>query len=352
MERFNQRVASCLAELAREGRARQPTIVALWDGRAEAERAPGDVRLDACGGSKVRAVLCVLRAVLRERPDVVLFGHVLLVPLAAAVGLLRPGARRILFAHGIEVWEPPSRLRGLIVERCVDAVVSVSRFTAERMQQAYGLGPGRFRLLANAVDPPSRDLTHLPFPTEGRFRLLTVTRLDRRDAYKNVDKVVQALPSVLAEFPDTHYYVVGEGDARAGLEALASRLGVTRHVHFTGRLEDPHRDALSKDCHLFVLPSTGEGFGIAFLEAWRHGLPVICGDRDAATEVVQDSVSGLCVAPEPEAIGAAVKRLLGDPDRMRAMGEAGRTRALREYSHARFLASLGGILNGGGACAG
>jgi glycosyltransferase involved in cell wall biosynthesis len=87
------------------------------------------------------------------------------------------------------------------------------------------------------------------------------------------------------------------------------------------------------------MPSLKEGFGIVYLEAWRHGMPVLAGDRDAGREVVEHGVDGVVVDPTSEhAIADGIVRLLSDRDAAARMGEAGRRKLHREYSHQRFAA--------------
>lgn len=93
-----------------------------------------------------------------------------------------------------------------------------------------------------------------------------------------------------------------------------------------------------------MLPSTQEGFGIVFLEAWLHGLAVVAADAGAAPELLGDGRAGVCVAPEPQVIARAVSDLLADGPRRRAMAEEGWRRATGRYSHERFRGRLGEIL--------
>jgi glycosyltransferase involved in cell wall biosynthesis len=230
-----------------------------------------------------------------------------------------------------------------VVGACIDEVASVSRLTARRMAAGYRFPDSKFRLLPNAVDPPGSVPAR---PTVGRPpRLLTVARLSLKDRYKGCDRVLHALPRVLAEVPGARYDIVGDGPLRPELEQLAERLGVRRAVRFLGYVDDDQLEAIYRQARLMVMPSTGEGFGIVFLEAWKHGLPVVAGNRDASREVVEDGVTGLCVDPEsPEEIGQAVVRLLADPDYAARLGTQGYRTLLERYTHEKFRDNLREIL--------
>jgi glycosyltransferase involved in cell wall biosynthesis len=347
MERFNRRVVRALGELRDAGGVGEVALVALWDDPAHGGAVPRGVRFLPGGSGKVRTLVTFARAVARLRPAVVVYGSVMLVPLAALARVVSPRSRHLLFVHGIEVWERPGAATRWLVRALVSRVISVSRFTAERMQAAYGLGAQAFRLLPNAVDARPARAAARPAAARPRAttrRLLTVSRLSRQDDYKNVDKVILAMPAILRAFPDAHYDVVGDGDWRPALAALADAAGVAERVHFRGWVDDEARDALYAECDVFVLPSTREGFGIVFLEAWQHGVPVIASNRDAAREVVSDGADGFCVDPAPAAIAGAVCALLADPPRRAAMGARGRAKVERAFGHDRFRETLGALL--------
>ncbi len=347
MERFNQRVVRCLLEPG-DG-CPDGLVIALWDGQAQRRLAPAPGRFLAGGRSKLRTVLRFAWELWRRRPEAVLYGHVLLSPLALLARLLSPRSRNLLVAHGAEVWREPFRKRIPIWQKLavlggVDEVVSVSRFTASRMSRAFGLPLSRFRLLPNAVDADgaARSLR----PRRGAEpRLLTVTRLGRKDHYKGCDKVIRALARVLEQAPGAHYEIVGDGALRPMLERLAAECGVRDRVHFHGYVDDGELERLYEGADLMIMPSTGEGFGIVYLEAWKHALPVIAGDRDAGAEVVAHGVDGLCVDPSSvEEIAGALIALLRNRAAAAEMGRNGLRKVLGGYTHEHFRRNLGEIL--------
>ena len=350
LERFNQRVVRCLAEMGSSG-GLESRIVALWDTPEQAIRTPRVARCMPGASSKVRTAARFLWHAWRMQPDVILYGHVLLSPLAPLARLLSPRSRHLLFVHGREVWLAPFRSRippweRLAVGHWIDRVAAVSRLTAARMGQAYGLPESRFHILPNAVDaPPESCRANEPNRPTQELRLLTVTRLGRQDRYKGCDKVIRAMPRVLSEVPGARYHLVGDGPLRPELERLSGELGVRDQVRFHGYVDDRALERIYEEAHLLVMPSSGEGFGIVFLEAWKHGLPVIVGNHDASAEVVTHGVNGLCVDPEsvPE-IAQAVLTLLKDRGKARAMGQRGYQTVLERYTHDDFRRTLAGML--------
>jgi glycosyltransferase involved in cell wall biosynthesis len=88
---------------------------------------------------------------------------------------------------------------------------------------------------------------------------------------------------------------------------------------------------------LLVHPVRWEGFGLVLLEAMLAGLPVVASRVSSVPEIVLEGETGLLVPPDdPAALAAAVNALLGDPERTRVLGEAGRARAKAEFSVERM----------------
>ena len=127
---------------------------------------------------------------------------------------------------------------------------------------------------------------------------MSVSRLASSERYKGNDRVIRALPSVLTRYPDALYLVVGDGDDRPRLEALAAELGVTEKVRFVGLVSSEELPDYFRVADVFVMPSTGEGFGIVFLEAMACGIPVIGGNKDGSLDALADGVLGFAVDPE------------------------------------------------------
>lgn len=344
MERFNRRFLRSSADLISDTRLDAATAIVLWDRAEDSDKAPDPVELLGCNDNKWKTLWSFLRTLIRSHPTIIVYGHVLLVPLAPLAKLLRPRSNQVLLAHGYEVWDRPGPLSRWLVRTFIDVVGAVSDYTADRMALAYGLPKDRFVKLINAVDtddfqaPAEADLP-------GSFNLLTVARLHPRDREKHVDAVISALPMVLEGHPRTHLFVVGDGPLRTELERIAHSRGVSDHVHFLGTVDDDVRETLYAGTDLFVLPSVQEGFGIVYLEAWRHSLPVIAGNGGAAPEVVTEGVTGLVVEPEPSAVAGAISILLSDDALRQRLGAAGRQRVLMDFSHERFTAAVGDLLS-------
>ena len=125
------------------------------------------------------------------------------------------------------------------------------------------------------------------------------------------------------------------------IDALVRRLGIGANVRFMGRVEDEALVELYRCHHLFAAPSY-EGFGIAYLEAQRYGLPVIALTTGAAREVVFDGQTGVLIPPgDGAALTGALTRFCGDRELLAALGMAAR---LRYTLHPTWAESMAGAV--------
>jgi phosphatidylinositol alpha-1,6-mannosyltransferase len=153
------------------------------------------------------------------------------------------------------------------------------------------------------------------------------------------------MPSISQRIDDAFYVVAGDGTDRGRLEALAKELGVESRVRFTGQVQDDQLASLYHTSDLFVLPSTGEGFGIVFLEAMFYAKCCIGARAGATPEVIEDGETGVLVDLEqPDGLADAISSLLGDEERRKRMGAAGQQRLAAEFSQAIFAERLQSIL--------
>jgi glycosyltransferase involved in cell wall biosynthesis len=275
-------------------------------------------------------------------------GHVNLLPLAALVRCLRPKLPILLFVHGDEVWNDPriSREKHWFEPwflRAVTKIASVSTFTAETMAREFNVPLTKFSLLPNAVDP----LKSLPdMNMREEAVILTMTRLGPGDREKNVGQMVRAVAKLMQIRPALKYEIAGDGPLRPEIEALASDLGASDRVKFLGFVTDAALDAAYTRATVFALPSSKEGFGIVYLEAWQHGLPVICGSKGASKEIVTDGVDGFVVDPEDISMLAdRLNLLLSRPELAKAMGESGRRKVEANFLDPAFRRNLDRLID-------
>lgn len=181
----------------------------------------------------------------------------------------------------------------------------------------------------------------------GKRVLLSVGRLQPR---KGFDTVLRALRRLSEEKRDVVFVLVGDGPDRGRLESLARELGVTSHTVFAGSVSDAELAALYARADVFAMPSRTEGdsiegFGLVFVEAGANGVPVIGGRSGGIPEVVHDGENGLLVDPlDPDALAAAIARVLDDPALAARFGAEGRRLAREVFTFDAMCAALVGAL--------
>jgi phosphatidylinositol alpha-1,6-mannosyltransferase len=240
--------------------------------------------------SRISYSLAAVRTALSQPVDVVFCGHLFMAPLAALIKRLKR-AKLIVQTHGIEAWPQPSKAQRAAVETA-DLVLCVSRHTRATVLSWAAVDPERVLVLPNTVreafTPGDGAARRSCLGIEGKHVLLSVGRLDSRQRYKGQDRVIAVIPDLIKRGYDIHYLVVGEGDDRPRLEALAHNTKVSERVHFLGAIELASLVETYRAADLFVLPSIGEGFGIAFLEAMASGTTAlgigVAGAKDALVD--------------------------------------------------------------------
>jgi phosphatidylinositol alpha-1,6-mannosyltransferase len=296
------------------------------------------------------ATILVVFATVR-RPKVIISTHVHFGPVAYALShILR--IPFVLVAHGVEIDPQLSALRRRAL-RGAQAVWSVSRWTRSRLV-AVGVREGAIHLLPDTVSQERFDIGSRNAELVARHSLagderviLTVARLVAAEGYKGCDRVLMALPAILRAEPSVRYLIVGTGDDVIRLRRLAESLGVDRHVTFCGFVPDDELPAYYRLADVFAMPSTGEGFGIAFLEALASGVPVLGGNRDGTTDALADGELGLLVDPDSvDAISKGVVSLLrGEGPPLWFDRQLLRARCLQRFGEAPFRRRVHDALN-------
>ncbi len=156
---------------------------------------------------------------------------------------------------------------------------------------------------------------------------------------KGHDTLLGALAGLRRRLPGARLLVVGEGELRPRLEALATELGVREAVVFTGFLQDVRPAVGAMD--VSVLPSLFEGMGRVLLEAMAMGLPVVASRVGGIPDVVDDGVTGLLVPPgDGPALTRALETMLTDGALAARMGAAGRARVDERFGARAMAASI------------
>jgi glycosyltransferase involved in cell wall biosynthesis len=179
------------------------------------------------------------------------------------------------------------------------------------IQRRFGMWP---ELRSAVLYPPAPQRAYRCDGYGGPFLFLS-----RLEPLKRADLAIRAL-AVLGERASLE--IVGDGVERAGLERLATELGVAGRVAFAGRLSDDETLARLARCRAVVFPPLLEDFGFVTVEAFASRKAVItCVDSGGPAELVRDDVNGYACEPTPESLAAAMRKLLDDsalPERLGA----------------------------------
>jgi glycosyltransferase involved in cell wall biosynthesis len=298
--------------------------------------------LGLVGARRVPALVRLLR---RERPAV--FHAHMSSPVACKWALAAAVLARVPAVLGtvqVGEYEPPNRsayrqLRALAGR--VGRYLAVSRAIADELVERLGWPTAKIEVSYNAVDVERTVVAAPPGLREQlggsatRPLVLTPARLDAQKGHR-------VLLEAAAEVPDACFLLAGDGPEREGLEALARELGLEGRVRFLGRREDVPQLLAAAD--VFALPSLYEGSSLAVLEAMAAGIPVVSSAIGGTDELIEDGRSGLLVPPgEAEALAAALRRLLGDPELGRQLAARARERVEEDLTRERMAARVTGV---------
>jgi len=292
--------------------------------------------------------------------DTVLFGA------AAPLGLITPALRKagvtrtVALTHGHEAgWAALPGARSLL--RRIGSEVDTLTYLGEyfRTRLASALTPAAAARMVRLA--PGVDMAEFRPGAGGaaiRERLglgdrPTVLCVSRMVPRKGQDTLIKAWPKVHAEVPDALLLLVGDGPYRPKLEQLASHLGITKHVIFTGPVSWSELPAHYDAADLFAMPCRTrrggldvEGLGIVYLEASATALPVIGGDSGGAPDAILDGETGYVVPGGDEtAVANRAIELLTDPVMAKAMGERGMAWVREEWRWEVVAARLEEILS-------
>ncbi len=278
------------------------------------------------------------------RPDVVHTQHMAAF-LDAALATRLAGVGALVHTDHSKYY-PTEKRRYLLAERVLsglaDAFCAVSRHTRRELAQHEGIPESRIEVVYNGFDfealPGERDRAEirsaLGIPPDAPV-LGAIARLEWQ---KGLDLLVAAMPRVLRQLPAARAVIVGGGSREEELRRQIEELGLGRRVHLAGWRTDATRFLAAID--LFVMSSNFEGMPIALLEAMAMSLPILATAVGGVPEMVEDDVSGRLMRDrDPHSFGRTAAEMLGDAERLRRYGRAGRQRYERDFRVASMVDS-------------
>jgi phosphatidylinositol alpha-1,6-mannosyltransferase len=281
------------------------------------------------------------RVLTKEKPTMVVFGHLDMRLYPFALCLLERELPYGILAHGLDFPHLPNRKNDLIrrgsMLKGAKWIAANSRYT-KSLVEIWGLPRSRIRIVHPPIAEEAIRLSANLEPVHRDGNELNLVTLCRLVKGKGIDIVLQALRILTARGIPYLYLIGGEGIERKFLEALVDELGLRSRVRFLGYTTGEEKWGLLRNSDVFVMPSRPEsnwveGFGIAFIEAAAFGLPAV-GTREAGIpDAVVDGETGILVPREsPEDLAEALTFLYRNPEKRREMGRAGMERARRQFS--------------------
>src|SRR5262249_26099384 len=169
----------------------------------------------------------------------------------------------------------------------------------------------------------------------------TVGCVARLAPHRGHETLIRGFALLLPRHPDARLVLVGKGELRSSLETFVHAQGLTQQVLFAG-YRDRDLPAVLDALDVFTLLGAGSDESCrAALEAMASGRPVVARRTGGVGEAGADGETGLLVDDDrPESVAAALLALIEDPARARAMGEAGRRRALSRFTRDQHAAQV------------
>jgi phosphatidylinositol alpha-1,6-mannosyltransferase len=245
-----------------------------------------------------------------------------------------------VWIHGIEVWDElrSDRLKAAHRMGWMITNTNFTRQKAARYDKIFE--SAHVCWLATSEDEAPAVAAALTGPPS----VLILGRLDDA-AYKGHKELIDAWPSVVDAVPGARLVVVGTGPSLERHRSLAAASQAAEFIDMVGFVPESEMSEHWKRTVLFAMPSRGEGFGLAYIEAMRWGIPVIASIHDAGQEVNIHNETGLNIDLDVKTdLRDSIVELLRDRNLARRMGAAGQLRWRTHFSYSAFRRRFSGEL--------
>jgi glycosyltransferase involved in cell wall biosynthesis len=203
------------------------------------------------------------------------------------------------------------------VSRKLSKIITVSECAREDISREFNIPRQRFKVVPNGINTE----LFYPLPEIKRENNHIIVTNSADMPLKGLDYLLKAVKKVSITHP-VNLTVVGEPKKNSRIVKLIKDLDIGRQVTFTGRIDNVNFVRFYARATMAVIPSLYEGFGLPAGEAMACGVPVISTSGGALPEVVGDA--GLVIPPgDFLALAAAIKELLDNPEKAKALGQAG-----------------------------
>jgi glycosyltransferase involved in cell wall biosynthesis len=206
-------------------------------------------------------------------------------------------------------------------------IVTVSRYSSEKIAQFYSVDKAKIRIVPNGVDPQrfrpveNGEKIKRQIGISNKQCVLFVGRLIPR---KGLPFLIEAAKHIVKERSETAFVVVGNGPLKNHLVSYLKKINLSGNFVFLGDVKEDVLPALYNCADVFALPSIQEGQGIALLEAQATAKPVVAFNVGGVHEAMLDKETGLLVKPDSHELADAILKLLSSRSLREKMGSKGR----------------------------
>jgi phosphatidyl-myo-inositol dimannoside synthase len=296
---------------------------------------------------KVRFATKVLASQVGKDFDWFFFDH--LGPATVQAFLPRPVRRPYgIFLHSVEVWRDLNDIQIRTLKKATVRIAN-SNYTAQRTLAVHReIGsievchlslPPDVGCESTGVNVGGGELA-VDYSIVDRIQskaVLIVGRMMSSERHKGHEQLIRAWPSVKIQVPDAQLVIVGRGDDLSRLKGLADETGHRRDILFAEWVNDRTLNEIYHRAAVFAMPSSGEGFGLVFLEAMKRRLPCIASCSDASREIVVDGETGFLVdQSDREQVSYRIVTLLKDRFLRTSFGCAGFERVNTHFCFEKF----------------
>lgn len=236
-----------------------------------------------------------------QKPQLVITTHIHFSVLAYLAKILFK-IKYVIVAHGLEINSRISKFQ-LIALNNSEKIISVSRWTQNRLLQ-LGVNINKIVIIGNTAPEKifhpkysTKNLRYFYKIKSNEKIILTVSRLDKMEKYKGYDFIIKAMVKLIKKFKNIKYLIVGGGNDQERIKILIKKLKLEKSILLCGFVPDNKLPYYYCLADVFALPSTGEGFGIVFLESMLSGTPVVGGNKDGSIDAISDGYLGKLINP-------------------------------------------------------
>jgi glycosyltransferase involved in cell wall biosynthesis len=293
-----------------------------------------------------RGTRSLLQIIRREQPDIVCSNGIH----AALCGALAARRARVPHIWIVRDWHTP-RIVSFLLGRLSARIIAPSRALGEQTPLTRR-ARSRLTIIPNAIDPeelrPARS-TVLQKEFNVPQSALAVGMVAQLLPWKNHALFIRSAALVTGS-PDAYFFIIGSDPWNAHprygeeLRALATRLGVSERIIFTGYRRDIA--AVMSSLDVLVLPSSNEPFGRVLIEAMALEIPVVAAAAGGPLEIVADGEDGLLFpAGDSEALAERLNRLLHSEELRRQLGQRGRRTVVQRFNIRTIITKYEELVN-------